>query len=163
MFNQFNWAEATWQSPVFIALVHCSIVTFGAVLERLYYYHKRRGNPDDMLRKVSVKIREGQTREAAVLCETTTLPVGPVAADILETPSIRRQFLRRLHSLSAGKASSAKLEHSRNDGRQVSPAGLLGTSGDHGFVLRHGEDRFVAPARGRLRISRTLVTAVAGL
>ncbi len=76
MFNQFNWAEATWQSPVFIALILCSIVTFGVVLERLYYYHKRRGNPDDMLKKVAVKIREGQAREAVVAVRNHGAPGG---------------------------------------------------------------------------------------
>jgi len=167
MFNQFNWAEATWQSPVFIALILCSIVTFGAVLERLYYYHKRRGNPDDMLRKVSVKIREGQTREAAVLCETTTHPVGPVAADILRNANNpANSFEERLHIALSGQ--KLLLERNLNIlGTMATAAPLLGLLGTVWGIMDSfssmGKTGSAAPAVVAGGVAEALVTTVAGL
>jgi len=104
MLNEFSWLQATARSPVFISLVLGSIVTFGMALERLYYYHKRRGDPDDLLRRVSAKIKEGQMREAAMLCETTAHPMGPVVADVLRNASKASQFFEeRLHIALSGQ------------------------------------------------------------
>jgi len=167
MFNQFNWAEATWQSPVFIALILCSIVTFGAVLERLYYYHKRRGNPDDMLKKVAVKVREGQTREAAVLCETTTHPVGPVAADILRNANNpANNFEERLHIALSGQ--KLLLERNLNILGTMAAAGpLLGLLGTVWGIMDSfsgmAKTGSAAPAVVASGVAEALVTTVAGL
>jgi biopolymer transport protein ExbB len=167
MFNQFNWTEATWHSPVFIALVLCSIVTFGAVLERLYYYHKRRGNPDDMLKKAAVKIREGQIREAAVLCETTLHPVGPVAADILRNANNpANSFEERLHIA----LSEQKLLFERNLnilGTMAAAAPLLGLLGTVWGIMdsfsNMARTGSAAPAVVASGVAVALVTTVAGL
>jgi len=167
MFNQFNWAEATWQSPVFIALILCSIVTFGAVLERLYYYHKRRGNPDDMLKKVAVKIREGQTREAVVLCETTTHPLGPVAADILRNANNpANNFEERLHIALSGQ--KLLLERNLNILGTMAAAGpLLGLLGTVWGIMDSfsgmAKTGSAAPAVVASGVAEALVTTVAGL
>jgi biopolymer transport protein ExbB len=167
MFNQFNWAEATWHSPVFIALVLCSIVTFGAVLERLYYFHKRRGNPDDMLRKVSVKIREAQPREAAVLCETTTHPVGPVAAEILRNANNpANSFEERLYIALSGQ--KLLLERNLNIlGTMATAAPLLGLLGTVWGIMNSfssmGKTGSAAPAVVAGGVAEALVTTVAGL
>jgi biopolymer transport protein ExbB len=167
MFNQFNWAEATWQSPVFIALILCSIVTFGAVLERIYYYHKRRGNPDDLLKKVAVKIRDGQIREAAVICETALHPVGPVAADILRNAyNPANNFEVRLHIALSGQ--KLLLERNLNILGTMAAAGpLLGLLGtvwgimdSFSSMARTGS---AAPAVVASGVAEALVTTVAGL
>lgn len=167
MFNQFNWAEATWQSPVFIALILCSIVTFGAVLERLYYYHKRRGNPDDMLKKVAVKIREGQAREAVVVCETTAHPVGPVAADILRNAhNPANNFEERLHIALSGQ--KLLLERNLNILGTMAAAGpLLGLLGTVWGIMDSfsgmAKTGSAAPAVVASGVAEALVTTVAGL
>jgi len=130
MFNEFSWLQSTLGSPVFLALVLGSIVTFGVVIERIHYYHKRRGDPDETLKRASAKIREGQLREAATLCEATAHPLGPVAADILRNGMKDSQsFEERLHIALSGQ----KLLLERNLGilgtmAAVAPlVGLLGT------------------------------------
>jgi biopolymer transport protein ExbB len=167
MFNQFNWAEATWHSPVFIALILCSIATFGAVLERLYFFHKRRGDPDDMLKKVSVKIREGQLREAAVLCETTAHPVGPVAADILRNAhNPANNFEERLHIGLSGQ--KLLLERNLNVLGTMAAAGpLLGLLGTVWGIMDSfsgmAKTGSAAPAVVASGVAEALVTTVAGL
>ncbi len=167
MFNQFNWAEATWQSPVFIALILCSIATFGAVLERLYYFHKRRGNPDDMLKKVAAKIRDGQIREAAVLCETTNHPVGPVAADILRNAhNPANNFEERLHIALSGQ--KLLLERNLNVLGTMAAAGpLLGLLGTVWGIMDSfsgmAKTGSAAPAVVASGVAEALVTTVAGL
>ena len=49
MLSEFNWIDAIGSSPIFLVLVGCSIITFGIVLERAYYYWKREGKPDEIL------------------------------------------------------------------------------------------------------------------
>jgi biopolymer transport protein ExbB len=147
--------------------VLCSIVTFGAVLERLYYYHKRRGNPDDMLKKAAVKIREGQIREAAVLCETTLHPVGPVAADILRNANNpANSFEERLHIA----LSEQKLLFERNLnilGTMAAAAPLLGLLGTVWGIMdsfsNMARTGSAAPAVVASGVAVALVTTVAGL
>ena len=51
MFADFDWVTATTNSPIFLALVVCSIVTLAVAAERTFYFFTRRGNPDDTLSK----------------------------------------------------------------------------------------------------------------
>jgi len=167
MLNQFNWVEATWQSPVFIALVLCSIATYGAVFERIYYYHKRRGNPDEILKKASYKIREGQTREAAVLCETTAHPFGPVAADILRNANNpANNFEERLYIALSGQ--KLLLERNLNILGTMAAAGpLLGLLGTVWGIMDSfssmAKTGSAAPAIVASGVAEALVTTVAGL
>jgi biopolymer transport protein ExbB len=147
--------------------VLCSIATFGAVLERIYYFHKRRGNPDDMLKKVAAKIREGQTREAAVLCETTTHPVGPVAADILRNAhNPANNFEERLHIALSGQ--KLLLERNLNILGTMAAAGpLLGLLGTVWGIMESfsgmARTGSAAPAVVASGVAEALVTTVAGL
>jgi len=167
MLNHFSWLEATLRSPVFISLVLGSIVTFGVVLERLSYYHKRRGNPDDTLKRVSIKIREGQLREAAALCETTSHPIGPVAADVLRNADKPTDsFEERLHiALSEQKLL---LERNLNVlGTMAVASPLIGLLGTVWGIMRSfagmARTGSAAPAVVASGVAEALVTTVGGL
>ncbi len=167
MLNHFSWLEATARSPVFISLVLGSVVTFGVVLERIYYYHKRRGNPDDTLKRVSIKIREGHLREAAVLCETTSHPIGPVAADVLRNADKPTEsFEERLHiALSEQKLL---LERNLNVlGTMAVASPLIGLLGTVWGIMRSfagmARTGSAAPAVVASGVAEALVTTVGGL
>jgi len=167
MLNNFSWLQATMQSPVFISLVFGSIVTFGVVFERLSYYHKRRGNPDDTLKRVSMKIREGQLREAAVLCETTSHPIGPVAADVLRNADKPTDYFEeRLHiALSEQKLL---LERNLNVlGTMAVASPLIGLLGTVWGIMRSfagmARTGSAAPAVVASGVAEALVTTVGGL
>ena len=167
MFNEFSWLQSTLGSPVFMALVLGSIVTFGVVIERIYYYHKRRGDPDETLKRASAKIREGQMREAATLCEANAHPLGPVAADILRNGMKDSQsFEERLHIALSGQ--KLLLERNLNvlgTMAVVSPLiGLLGTvwgiMRSFSAMARTGS---AAPAVVASGVAEALITTVGGL
>ena len=68
MFSDFSWMSAMTSSPIFVVLVLCSVATLGVAAERLIYYWKRRGNPDETLESALRKIRAGVAPEAAWAC-----------------------------------------------------------------------------------------------
>ena len=82
MLAEFNWTDATSNSPIFLFLVLCSIITLGIALERAIYYWRRRDNTDETLSRILKKIRAGQMREAKWACETCKHPMGPVAIEV---------------------------------------------------------------------------------
>jgi len=68
MYVDFNWFQATANSPIFLVIVGCSIVTLAVVLERVWYYWKRNGDAEQALGAILKKVRGGQVREAAWAC-----------------------------------------------------------------------------------------------
>jgi len=81
----FNWAEAIGNSPIFLTLVVCSVITLAMVVERAVYFWKRRGNPQATLERILNKVRTGETQEAAWACETDPHPLGAVTAKVFES------------------------------------------------------------------------------
>jgi biopolymer transport protein ExbB len=167
MFTQFRWMDATLLSPVFLVLILCSIVTLGAAIERLYYYSRRRGNPDETLRRATGKVRLGQLNAAASICEHTAHPVGPVAFDVLagaDKPA--ESFEERLHIA----LSNQKLLLERNLnvlGTMAGVAPLIGLLGTVWGILRAfsnmAKTGSAAPAVVASGVAEALTTTVAGL
>ena len=85
MFENFDWIGAMRGSPVMLVILGCSVVSLGFALERLVYFWQRRGNPDQILGVALDKARNGHIKEAAWTCSTTAHPVGPVAAQIIQS------------------------------------------------------------------------------
>ena len=51
MFAEFDWAEATRSSPILMVLLVCSLVTMAVAIERLLYYRRRSGDPEQTLHR----------------------------------------------------------------------------------------------------------------
>jgi biopolymer transport protein ExbB len=83
--NQFHWSEATTQSPIFLVLVMCSVITMGVALERAAYYWKRRGNPDAIMTHILRGLKEGDAKQAAWACQNTPHPMGRTALQVLHS------------------------------------------------------------------------------
>lgn len=84
MHGMFNFMEALRTSFLLMALVGMSVVTLGIILERVWYYYKRRGRPEQALAEALRRIRNGDYREAARSLRECAHPMGPVAAEIVE-------------------------------------------------------------------------------
>jgi len=88
MFENFDWVGAMRSSPVMVVILICSVLTLGFALERLYYFAKRRGNPDNVLATALIAVRSGNREEAIRVCSASTHPFGAVAAEMLRSSDL---------------------------------------------------------------------------
>jgi len=84
MFTNFDWIGAMRSSPVMVIILMCSVVTLGFALERVLYFWKRRGKPEEFYRATCDKLRAGRLDDARKECERTPHPVGAVAGEVLK-------------------------------------------------------------------------------
>jgi biopolymer transport protein ExbB len=167
MLTNFNWVETIGSSPIMMALIGFSVVTMGVAIERLYYYRKRRGNPDQTLERVINKLSSGDMRETARICSSCPHPMGQVAAEILESESSDAEKAEERLMIAL---SQQKLLLERNLGilgtmAAVSPlVGLLGTVWG---IMRAFHDMSAtgtaAPSVVAAGVAEALLTTAAGL
>ena len=126
-----NWVELIRTSLSMMALIAFSIVSLGVALERLYYYYwKRGGSTDKTVEQVMRSIREGDLRGAARICRSCRHPMGPVAAQLIESGKFNEEEAEEQIQVAL---SEQKLLLERNLGilgtmAAISPlVGLLGT------------------------------------
>ena len=167
MFSSFSWMDAMTTSPIVLVLVICSVVTLGAALERLYYYSKRRGDPDDTFRKAVFRLREGKLREAELVCENTTHPLGPAGLEVLRSSDKPAEtFEERLHV--ALSVQRLLLERNLNVlGTMAAVAPLIGLLGTVWGIMRAFSDMAktgsAAPSVVAAGVAEALVTTAIGL
>jgi len=83
MVPNISWIDTLRSSWTLIALIVFSIAAVGCAIERSWYYWKRRGSPDKTLEDVTRLLRRGEVDEAARVCDASSHPLGPVAAQII--------------------------------------------------------------------------------
>ncbi len=120
MFENFDWIGAMRSSPVMVVILLCSIATLGFALERVIYYAKRRGNPDGALASALIAVRGGDREEAIRVCNGSTHPFGPVAAEMLRSAGLPGEAVEEKLQISL---SEQRMELERN-------LGFLGTMGN---------------------------------
>jgi biopolymer transport protein ExbB/TolQ len=120
MFENFDWVGAMRSSPVMIVILFCSVLTVGFAIERLYYYTKRRGNPDNVLATALIAVRGGNREEAVRVCAASTHPFGPVAAEMLRSADLPPEAAEEKLQI---VLSEQRMELERN-------LGFLGTMGN---------------------------------
>lgn len=167
MITDFNWLGAITDSPISMTLVGLSVITLGVALERLHYYWKRRGNPDETLAKVVQKLSTGQIEEASWLCRTTGHPMGSAAMAVFQSMNSSDQRLEeRLQVI----LSQEKLLLERNLsilGTMAAIAPLIGLLGTVWGIMRAFHDMSMAgsaaPSVVAAGVAEALVTTAAGL
>src|SRR5690242_14928126 len=120
MFENFDWIGAMRSSPVMVVILCCSVLTIGLAVERVYYYSKRRGNPDNVLATALIAIRGGNREEAIRVCQASTHPFGPVAAEMLKSSDQSPETVEEKLQI---VLSEQRMELERN-------LGFLGTMGN---------------------------------
>lgn len=167
MFSSFSWMNAMTTSPIVLVLAVCSVVTLGAAIERIYYYVKRRGNPDETFRKAVVRVREGRLHEATVACEASLHPFGSAGLEVLRSSDKSADaFEERLHVALSGQ--KLLLERNLNVlGTMAAVAPLIGLFGTVWGIMRAFSDMAqtgsAAPSVVAAGVAEALVTTAAGL
>lgn len=163
----FDWFGALAESPIFLVLVACSVITLGVVLERTLHYLKRRDDADKVLREVLERVRAGDVRGATFRCDRTGHPFGTVGRHLLECADPLSHSSDEMLSVTL---SEQKLLLERNLGvlgtmAAIAPLiGLLGTV--WGIMRAFGDMARVgsaAPSVVASGVAEALVTTAAGL
>jgi biopolymer transport protein ExbB len=164
MLSNFNWMDATANSPIFLALIGFSIVTLAVVVERVLYFHKRGGDADKTAERVHRFIRSGARNEAVRECETTNHPIGAIVLELLRG-KIESAEERIFVALSQQKLL---LERNLNIlGTMAAVAPLVGLLGTVWGIMRAFHDMAsvgsAAPSVVAAGVAEALVTTAAGL
>jgi biopolymer transport protein ExbB len=167
MNTQFQWSQATTESPIFWLLVICSVITLGVALERAAYYWRRRGNTESMMARVVQCLRTGDSAQAVWACRAIGHPLGRTALetlDSIEDPDLvaeERLFVT---------LSEEKLLLERNLailGTMAAAAPLIGLLGTVWGIMRAFHDMSVAgsaaPTIVAAGVAEALTTTAAGL
>ncbi len=167
MVSDFNWMEAIGTSPIFMVLVGFSVVTLGIALERLYYFRKRNGNPDETLERALKNLHSGEKKEATRACESCPHPMGPVAMQVLTSECQEGEKAEERLQISL---SQQKLLLERNLGilgTMAAVAPLVGLLGTVWGIMRAFHDMSAtgsaAPSVVAAGVAEALVTTAAGL
>jgi biopolymer transport protein ExbB len=163
----FDWFGALAESPIFLVLVACSVITLGVVIERTLHYLKRRDDADKLLREVLERVRANDIRGAMFRCDQTRHPFGAVARRLLQGQDPLSHSSDEMLSVTL---SEQKLVLERNLGilgtmAAIAPLiGLLGTV--WGIMRAFGDMARVgsaAPSVVASGVAEALVTTAAGL
>jgi len=165
--TNFDWIATFRESPTFLVLVGCSVVAFGVVLERILHFSKLRDDPDAALARALDKVRAGDRRGAAWICETTSHPFGRVGRVVFQgdNPMSRESDERLQIALSEQKLV---LEQNLGVlGTMAAIAPLIGLLGTVWGIMRAFGDMArlgsAAPSVVAAGVSEALVTTAAGL
>jgi len=167
MFADFNWFKEMGASPVFLLLVGCSILMLGITIERFLYFAKRRGNPEETLRRVLSEAGRGDFRDAARTCESSAHPFGPVAAQLFRDGGFVEQGAEERMQI---ELSQQKMLLEKNVGILGTMAGiapLIGLLGTVWGIMRAFHDMAqvgsAAPSIVAGGIAEALFTTAAGI
>jgi biopolymer transport protein ExbB/TolQ len=167
MYSNFDWIKLTSESPVLMALIAFSVVTFGFIMERAYYYWTRRGNPDTIAKEVLQRMRRGELKEAVWTCEHAGHPAAATLQVVISAPTERAEDLdeRLIVTLSEQKLM---LERNLNVlGTMAVTAPLVGLLGTVWGIMRAFHDMALvgsaAPTVVAGGIAEALITTAVGL
>ncbi len=167
MFTDFNWLESIFNSPIFLVLVVCSVVTLGIAVERVHYFWKRRGKPDETLALALKKLHAGDIKEASWACQNSPHPMGPVASQVFQKDDPHGQSLEERLQITL---SQQKILLERNLGVLGTMAGvapLIGLLGTVWGIMRAFHDMALtgsaAPSVVAAGVAEALMTTAAGL
>ena len=167
MFAEFNWYEWMSNSPIFLVLILCSVVTLAVAVERALYFFRRRGDCDQCLNLSMRKIRGGDMGAAATAIEATTHPVAQVAGQVFESG---RNLGETLEERLTVAISQQKMLFEKNLGllgTMAAVAPLIGLLGTIWGIMRAFHDMSAAgstaPTVVASGVAEALLTTAAGI
>ena len=167
MFENFDWIQAMRNSPVMIIILACSVITFGFALERLIYFWRRSGHPDQVLSGTLERVRAGNLKEAAWLCTTTPHPVGAVARQVVENPALNSEAVEEKMQIALSDQKLQLERHLGWLGTMGNTAPLIGLLGTVWGIMRAFHDMAntgsAGPSVVAAGIAEALFTTAAGL
>jgi len=167
MFENFDWINAMRNSPVMIIILVCSVITFGFALERLVYFWKRQGHPDQVLSGALERLRSGNLKEAAWQCATSPHPVGAVARQVIENSTMSSDAIEEKMQIALSEQKLQLERHLGWLGTMGNTAPLIGLLGTVWGIMRAFHDMAntgsAGPSVVAAGIAEALFTTAAGL
>ena len=167
MFENFDWINAMRNSPVMIIILVCSVITFGFALERLVYFWKRQGHPDQVLSGALERLRSGNLKEAAWQCATSPHPVGAVARQVIENSTMSTDAIEEKMQIALSEQKLQLERHLGWLGTMGNTAPLIGLLGTVWGIMRAFHDMAntgsAGPSVVAAGIAEALFTTAAGL
>lgn len=167
MFVQFDWLGAMTESPILMILVAMSVVTATVVMERMYYFHRRRSDADLVWQEAREDLRNGRVSAAIGRCRVSGHPMGEVAAETLECQLSQPDQTEETMQIAL---SQQKLLFERGLGvlgSMAAAAPLIGLLGTVWGIMRAFHDMAstgsAAPSVVASGVAEALVTTAAGL
>ncbi len=167
MISNFNWTETIGSSPIMWVLIGLSVFTLAIAIERLHYYRKRQGKPDQVLEQAIAKLRSGKKGEAAQICRACPHPMGQVAVEVLESPSLDGERAEERLQIALSQQKLLLESNLSTLGTMAAVAPLVGLLGTVWGIMRAFNDMSAtgtaAPSVVAAGVSEALVTTAAGL
>lgn len=167
MFAEFNWFEWMTNSPIFLVLIGCSVVTLAVALERAYYFSKRRGNSDDILETSLRKIRKGDLGEASRDIESTRHPLGPVVSQLFRSNQVSGQPADERLQISLSQQKMLLEKNLGVLGTMAAVAPLIGLLGTIWGIMRAFQSMSMtgstSPSVVASGVAEALLTTAAGI
>ena len=167
MFAEFNWYEWMSNSPVFLVLILCSVVTLTVAVERAIYFFGRRGDCDTCLASSVKKIQNGDVSAAATVIETTTHPLSQVASQVFESSKSLGETLEERLMVSLSQQKMLFEKNLGVLGTMAAVAPLIGLLGTIWGIMRAFSDMSAAgstaPTVVASGVAEALLTTAAGI
>jgi biopolymer transport protein ExbB len=167
MYTDINWLEAIGSSPIFIVLIGMSVVTLAIALERSIYFWKRRGSADELLERATREIRRGDRAGARRECESSSHPLGAVAASVIDNEHLEGEKAEEQLQVSLSQQRLLLENNLGILGTMAAVAPLIGLLGTVWGIMRAFRDMSTtgsaAPAIVAAGVAEALTTTAAGL
>ena len=167
MFAEFNWYEWMSNSPIFLVLILCSVVTLAVAVERAFYFFGRRGDCDQCLLVSMKKIRTGDIGAAATAIEATTHPVAQVAGQVFESGKNLGETLEERLTVALSQQKMLFEKNLGVLGTMAAVAPLIGLLGTIWGIMRAFQDMSAAgstaPTVVASGVAEALLTTAAGI
>lgn len=167
MFAEFNWFEWMSNSPIFLVLIGCSVVTLAVAGERALYYFRRRGDSDTVLESSLRKIRKGDLKLAEQDIEATRHPLGPVVAQLFEVREVAGQSADERLQISLSQQKMLLEKNLGVLGTMAAVAPLIGLLGTIWGIMRAFQSMSMtgstSPSVVASGVAEALLTTAAGI
>lgn len=167
MFAEFNWYEWMSNSPIFLVLILCSVVTLAVAVERAIYFFGRRGDSDTCLASSLKKVQTGDLSAAATAIETTTHPLAQVAGQVFESGKNLGETLEERLTVSLSQQKMLFEKNLGVLGTMAAVAPLIGLLGTIWGIMRAFQDMSsagsTAPTVVASGVAEALLTTAAGI
>jgi biopolymer transport protein ExbB len=167
MFENFDWIQAMKNSPVMLIILGCSVATFGFALERIVYFWRRGGHPDQVLNGALDRVRAGNFKEASWVCATSAHPVGAVARQVIDNHHMSAEAIEEKMQIALSEQKLQLERHLGWLGTMGNTAPLIGLLGTVWGIMRAFHDMAntgsAGPSVVAAGIAEALFTTAAGL
>ena len=167
MFEGFNWIQAMSKSPVMVAILFCSVITFGFAIERALYFWRRRGKSERILNAALERVRGGDLKQAEFACSVTPHPFGPIAAEVLRGARLEPEVQEEKLQIALSEQRMLLEKNLSWIGTMGNTAPLIGLLGTVWGIMRAFHDMASTGSAGpsvvAAGVAEALFTTAAGL